>query len=950
VFVSHTSELRDFPVGGSYVAAVERAVSACGHVIVDMADFPAADLPPAGLCAERVRSCDVYVGVLGTRYGSPVRDRPGVSYTELEFEAATEAGLARLVFVLDTGAADVGIPVDRLIDLEFGARQQAFRRRVQESLVTQSFTDRATLGQLVERSLRELAERRRRADKPAASGPTPVVVAGEIPQEPVGFQPRADLLAALGGPGAGVRVLTGMRGVGKTQLAAACARARLAAGWRLVAWINAETEGGLLVGLAETAAELGLPAAGGDAVAEGKAVRHWLEAGGERCLLVFDNAADPGLLRPFLPAAGQGQVIITSNNRSVAALGTPVAVDVFTQAEAVTYLAARTGQADAAGAAELAAELGCLPLALAQAGAVIAAQYLPYATYLERLRRLPAGRMLVAEEAGQYPRGVAAAVLLSLDGVRAGEDGACGAVMDLLAVLSATGVRRPLIHAAAGEGLPGRDGLLPALAPEVADRVLGRLAGASLLTFSVDGSAVSAHRLVMRVIRENLAAGNALTAVCEAAAGLLDGLAESLNQSWHEDRAAVRDLVEQIVALNESSANSPPGSDLQARMIRLRSRAVTFLNKLADSAPQAIVIGERLLADCERVLGPDHPDTLDARNRLASAYHDAGRTSEAITLRSRNNLAEDYHDAGRTGEAITLHEQTLPALEGVLGPDHPDTLTVRSNLALAYHDAGRTGESITLHEQVLAARERVLGPDHPDTLNSRHALASTYREAGRINEAITLHEQLLAAYERVLGPDHPDTLLLRSNLALDYQKAGRTGEAVALYEQVLAAYERVLGPDHRDTLTSRSNLALAYQKAGRTGEAVALYEQTLAAFERVLGPDHPYTLNSCDNLALAYQEAGRTGEAITLHERALAAYERVLGLDHPDTLTSRSNLTLAYQEAGRTAEAIPLHEQNLAARERVLGSDHPDTLTSRSNLAAAYRAAGRGAEADKLSP
>ena len=61
----------------------------------------------------------------------------------------------------------------------------------------------------------------------------------------------------------------------------------------------------------------------------------------------------------------------------------------------MTFLAARTGQADAAGAAELAAELGCLPLALAQAAAVIAAQHLPYATYLERLRRLPVSDLLV---------------------------------------------------------------------------------------------------------------------------------------------------------------------------------------------------------------------------------------------------------------------------------------------------------------------------------------------------------------------------------------------------------------------------------------------------------------------------------------------------------------------------------------------------------------------------
>ena len=145
----------------SYVAAAERAVSAAGHVIVDMADFPAADQPAAQVCADRVRGCDVYVGILGTRYGSPVRDRPDVSYTELEFEAATEAGLDRLVFLLDTDADNVGIPLSRLIDREFGARQDAFRGRVRDSGLTGSFASPAGLGQLVERSLRDLAVARR---------------------------------------------------------------------------------------------------------------------------------------------------------------------------------------------------------------------------------------------------------------------------------------------------------------------------------------------------------------------------------------------------------------------------------------------------------------------------------------------------------------------------------------------------------------------------------------------------------------------------------------------------------------------------------------------------------------------------------------------------------------------------------------------------------------------
>ncbi|HET9082185.1 MAG TPA: hypothetical protein VFO01_16940 [Trebonia sp.] len=134
--------------------------------------------------------------------------------------------------------------------------------------------------------------------------------------------------------------------MGKTQLAAAYARARIDDGWRLVAWVNAENTAEVRGGLAEVAAALGLEA--GDAAA-GRAVRRRLEADGDRCLLVFDNAADPADLLQFLPAAGNAGVLVTSNEQSVADLGAGVAVDVFSWEEALAFLAGRTGSDDAAG-------------------------------------------------------------------------------------------------------------------------------------------------------------------------------------------------------------------------------------------------------------------------------------------------------------------------------------------------------------------------------------------------------------------------------------------------------------------------------------------------------------------------------------------------------------------------------------------------------------------------
>jgi RNA polymerase sigma factor (sigma-70 family) len=182
------------------------------------------------------------------------------------------------------------------------------------------------------------------------------VVVGDIPVEPPGFRPRADLLADLDRAGERVSVIhagTGLHGLGTTQLAAAYARAKQEAGWRLVAWVNGANIGSLLAGLAAVADATGLTGddSGRGVTDAAAAVRHWLETDGDRCLLVFDDVSDPEVLHAFVPAHGTARVLIISTRQSAANLGRTIPFDVFGVAEASAFLATRTGLDDAAGTA-----------------------------------------------------------------------------------------------------------------------------------------------------------------------------------------------------------------------------------------------------------------------------------------------------------------------------------------------------------------------------------------------------------------------------------------------------------------------------------------------------------------------------------------------------------------------------------------------------------------------
>ena len=716
-------------------------------------------------------------------------------------------------------------------------------------------------------------------------------------------------------------VLTGMRGSGKTQLAAAVAARCEEEGWPLVTWIHAASRKHIIAGLYELALRIGIDAPKNiplEVIVQRLLDRLRSAEAADR-LFVFDNVENPDDLRDLIPeGAGVRTLITTPRHLDWDGLGwLRLTVGAFDREQSVSLLCEHTGDTHREAADRIADALGDVPVAITQAAATAQQGGYALSGYFDRLNHHLLESNMSRLEGANYPDAVGIALLMAYEQVleqlrteHPQQERIAVSLLGALSLLAASGVPTHWLLRLDGGSDAVRD-------------TLSVLKSASVIHESSDGEKTFIHWLQGQVYRETyLNDQKKLGQARGCAASVLRGIDVNRLEDGEQRRDETHHLIEQFLSVTSQEYSHSLFSEPQVS------------SKLAETLHYATSLGMSQLAlgltdsvtrACD-ALGPHHPDTLT----------------------SRNSLAGSYRDAGRLDKAIALYEQILEDSIRVLGLDHPSTLTSRFNLAGTYRASGRLDKAITLYEQVFSGRSRVLGPDHHSTLTARDELAGAYWEAGRFDETITLKKQILADAMRIMGPDSPGASAARLNLAATYRDAGRLDEAVDVYEQILDDVARTLGLDHPDTLTARNQLAGAYRDAGRLDEAIPLFEQNLADFIRILGPDRPDTFTSRSTLASAYQAAGRLDEAIPLFEQNLEDRTRTLGPAHPVTLTSRGDLAGAYRDAGRLDEAIRLFEQNLEDSIRILGPHDPRTLTSRDNLAGAYRAAGRFEDAEKL--
>ena len=642
-------------------------------------------------------------------------------------------------------------------------------------------------------------------------------------------------------------VLVGMRGCGKTQLAASLAEQCEEENWSLVAWINAVSPDTIQSDLVELAKQLQIDTS--DQPAPKNIVNRLFtrlkSAPPANRLIVFDNVENIDDLRRLVPSAnGLRVVATTTNNTGWGHKGwDTIKVGVFDRHKSIKYLLTAAESTDHDAADTLARRLGDLPLALAQAAATALDEDWTLTQYLRLLKKYRSEQVIRSIPGDEYPHDVYGALRMAIRGtlnnLDEGTRHAARRQLGALALLAESGVPTHWLDPMSEEPNEAEFQDHDRAADEDAHKALTKLIRRSIVQQSADRATTMLHRLQAQVLRESWSKEEHEQA-CKSAAALLGSV--NIDRFCADDSDArfqeTRDLIEHLRAFGAQDC-----------FLYLRDYR-HFTSALCRAFTHARDLG--LI-----------PEVFALKESVNTLHKQVGDSREILSLLAQLAYAHMYmHDYDA---AICLYKHVLRTREQILEPHHRDILSTRNDLAYAYYWKGDTDKAIDLFEQVLDDRTRILSSDHEDMLMTGSYLALAYADDGQLERAIALGEQVIKDRDRVLKPDHKHTLVTRNNLADAYKSAGRLTDAIKMYEYVLEARIRTLGSTHHHTRITRNDLAQTYEQAGDLPKAISMYEDLHNDNIRIYGADHESTIEVRDRLdaakrKLEQQENNSTSE------------------------------------------------------------------------------------------
>ncbi|WP_225847189.1 BTAD domain-containing putative transcriptional regulator [Streptomyces sp. HPF1205] len=647
-------------------------------------------------------------------------------------------------------------------------------------------------------------------------GPGPGGQRVDLPRDSDHFVGRErEVERVLAAAGRGVCAIDGMAGVGKTTLAVHVA-GLLGSRYpdlRLHLDLHAHSQGQPPVPAAAALERLllavGVPGDRVPAATDDRAALWRAQLAGRRALLVLDNAADAGQVRPLLPGSPSSLVLITSRRRlSGLDAGECLSLDVLPYPDAVALFAAVAGQERAAAEPEATGEVvracGMLPLAVQIAAARL--RHRPAWT-VAHLRDRLAGEDRRLEELTAQDRSVAAAFSLSYRSLEPAER----RMFRLLGLFPGTGIAVPAAAALAAAGTAEADALLQRLVDcqLLQEPRPGRYRLHDLLAVYAAGECARAEDAG----RRRAAVGRLL----DHYLATVDGAEEHLRPQ-RLDRAdpaegvpglRFADQAAALTWLDGERANFAPLVEAAARhghhrqawqlarclwgFFESRGHWADWISTHQLALPSARSVGDKLaearllvgLGVAEHFLRRYEAAVGHYRSALALMRETGFRAGEAGVL---TNLGNTFRRMGRLAECIDCQEQALEIARTV--GDRSGEAIVLANLGELYGDAGLPERSVAAQEQALAMfrawGERRLEGSVLD------GLARVHLAMGDLDRALA-HAGDALACRRGCGDRSGEAETLDC-LGRVHLSAGRRDAAAECWRQALAIAEDLAAP------------------------------------------------------------------------------------------------------------------------------------------------------------
>ncbi len=652
------------------------------------------------------------------------------------------------------------------------------------------------------------------------------------------------------------------------------------------------------------------------------------------CILVYDNVKDYESIEKFLPTSS-GQVMVLTRRAEWPANFTVHHLSALERVDSIKLLT-ELGQVEGEdkSVAELANKLEDLPLALAQAGAYIRYNKETAESYLKLYNKYRAE--MLAE--GTMPVGIAhVPVMVTWE-------------MSLKEIdqQDASGITRTLFTLCA-YGDP--EGTLKILlryyletkkisAPELkVNNAIKQLRNYSLVEMSEDGNKLVVHRLVQEVTRiyhekERMLQKEDLMVwyfpwlvVTERQFALLgsdkqrvDYLAQALAVLEHQER---------LFSEKENHTN------LTLARLKTQTGSVLFHQGFYRAAKSQF---ERTFKIVEAHYGKDH----------------------VMVARQLNDLGNAYGSLGDHVKQRDYLERALKIQEAHYGENHVNVAITLANLGNAYGSLGDHVEEKAYLQRALKIMEAHYGENHVEVAATLNNLGNAYGSLGDYAVMRGYLERALEMLEAHYGKDHIEVAATLNNLGSVYGSLGCHKEGHGYLERALKIQEGHYGKDHVETVATLTNLGRAYGSLGDYLKKRDYLERALKIQEAHYGKDHVESTVTLTNLGIAYGSLGDHEKAQDCLERALKINEgltcrvidldkaaimrcyqlRVINEDDVEVAVTLANLGSAYGSLGDYVKARDYLERALRIQKIYYGKDHIEVAITLNNLGNAYGALG----------